>query len=333
VTTVSESGTWRQLLAVLICDPEERKRISRASGIEEVTLKRYAENKTKRIRLHMFWSLVAAVPQEYRARLIALICEKFPEISLDAAPPAADHAQPEAPEHVQLQVYERALRARATTPLSLRSWAICNLVLSAALEQLDPGPQMTGIKVVLVQCMCNPRGDAVNYLRETFLLGTPPWRTDQTTPLLLGAASLSSYAVTSGRPSICQNVRTNPTFLPVRQEEHEESAVAYPLRQGERVGGCFLVATQPDFFTSQRLPQIDAYADLLVLTPRDDEFYEKSAIRLRAMPASDVQRAHFASFRSRLNALVSAPDHKVANIVESEQLVWSQLGALTDLNS
>lgn len=315
------------MLAALISDPEERRRIARASGIDDATLKRYAENKTKRIRLHMFWPLVAAVPQVHRARLTALIREEFPDFSLDEAPSAIEPAQLEGAERVQLQVYERVLRAHATTPLSLRFWAICNIVMSAAIEQLDPGPQPTGVKVVLAQCISNPQGQAVNYLRETFLLGTLPWRTDQTTPLFLGAESLSGYAVISGRPAICQNLRKNPTFLPVRQEEYEESAVAYPLRQGERVGGSFLVvAAQPDFFTPPRLQLIDAYTDLVGLALRESEFFALDAIQLRTMPETSVQRAHFASFRSRVNALVSASEREVANIVEAEQRVWCQLG-------
>jgi len=43
------------------------------------------------------------------------------------------------------------------------------------------------------------------------------------------------------------------------------------------------------------------------------------------MPATDAQQAHFASFRRRVNEMISAPDRQVANIVEAEQLVWSQL--------
>jgi len=158
------------------------------------------------------------------------------------------------------------------------------------------------------------------------LLGTPPWRTNQITPLFLGAESLSGYAVTTARPAICQNLRTNPAFLPVRVEAYEESAAAYPLLQGERVGGCLLVAAaQIDFFTPPRLQLVNAYADLATLALRDDQFYEKQAIQLRSMPATDVQQAHFASFRRRVNEMISAPDRQVANIIEAEQLVWSQL--------
>lgn len=232
----------------------------------------------------------------------------------------------DATDGIPLDVYERATRAYATTPLSLRFWVISNLVLGAVLEQLDPEPHPVGVEVVLVQCMRCNQNETVGYLRETCLLGTPPWRTDQITPLFLGAESLSGYAVTTARPALCQNLRMNPAFLPVRLESYEESAAAYPLLQGERVGGCLLVAAaQIDFFTPPRLQLVNAYADLAALALRDDQFYEKQAIQLRTMPATDVQQAHFASFRRRVNEMISAPDRRVANIVEVEQLVWSQL--------
>ena len=131
-----------------------------------------------------------------------------------------------------------------------------------------------------------------------------------------------------------QNLRANPAFLPVRLEAYEESAAAYPLLQGERVGGCLLVATaQRDFFTPARLQLVNAYADLAVLALRDDQFYEKQAIQLRTMPATDMQQAHFASFRSRVNELINAPDRQVATIVQAEELVWSHLAVeLMSLN-
>ena len=312
-----------------ISDLDERKRIAQLAGVDEVTLKRYAEGKTKRIRPHLLRPLVAAWPSGERPLLTRLIREEYPDFVVSEQPDTASLNginAPEAPAAIPLEVYERVLRAYATTPLSLRFWTISHLALGAALEQLDPGPHSVGVEVVLVQCMRCTHSETVACLRETCLLGTTPWRTDQVTPLFLGAESLSGYAVTTARPAICQNLRTNPAFLPVRVEAYEESAVAYPLLQGERVGGCLLVAAaQTDFFTPLRLQLVNTYADLAVLALRDDEFYEKQAIQLRTMPTTDVQQAHFASFRRRVNEMIGAPDRQVANIVEAEQLVWSQL--------
>jgi len=261
--------------------------------------------------------------------LTRLILEEFPDFVLSEQPDASSLNgldSIEAPSDIPLEVYQRATRTHATTPLSLRFWVISHLVLGAALEQLDPGPHPVGVEVVLVQGMRCIHSETVGCLRETCLLGTPPWRTDQITPLFLGAESLSGYAVTTARPALCQNLRTNPAFLPVRVEAYEESAVAYPLLQGERVGGCLLVtAAQADFFTPPRLQLINTYADLAVLALQDDQFYEKQAIQLGTMPATDVQQVHFASFRRRVNEMISAPDRQVTNIVQAEQLVWNQL--------
>ena len=338
MTISSEPETWRQLLALHISDLDERRRIAQLAGVDEVTLKRYAEGKTKRIRPHLLRPLVAAWPSGERPLLTRLILKEFPDFVPSEQPNTSflnGLNTPEAPNGIPLEVYERVLRTHATTPLSLRFWVISNLVLGAALEQLDPEPHPVGIEVVLVQCMPCNHSESVGCLRETCLLGTPPWRTDQATPLFLGAESLSGYAVTTARPAICQNLRTNPAFLPVRVEAYEESAAAYPLLQGERVGGCLLVAAaQIDFFTPSRLQLVNAYADLAILALRDDQFYENQAIQLRTMPVSNVQQAQLASFRRRVNELISVPNRQVADIVQAEQLVWSQLAEeLMRLNS
>src|SRR5229473_2992241 len=112
MTLLSEPKTWRQVLATLIGDARERKRISQTSGIDEVTLKRYAENKTKSIRSHMLRSLVAAVPAEGRSLLIALIQEEYPAFSFAEFAPVDGLDPPkEVSERIQLEVYERVLRA------------------------------------------------------------------------------------------------------------------------------------------------------------------------------------------------------------------------------
>jgi hypothetical protein len=336
VTPLSEWRTWRQLLATLISDSDERSRISQASGIDEVTLRRYAENKTKRIRSHMLRPIVAAVPRKYRAPLIELLREEFPDFSYsEFLSIEGDELQKES-ERAPFEVYERVLHAHATIPLALRFWTICDLVLGAALEQLDPGPQTIGIKVILVQCMRSNHDDGVIHcLREAFVLGTGPWKMDQTMPLFLGAESLAGYAVTTCRPAICQNLRENPAFLPVRPEAYEESSVAYPLLQGDKVGGCLVVVTtMVNFFTPARLQLVSAYTDLAVLALQDDQFYEKQEIQLLTMPPTDIQQAHFASFRKRVHEMLSVPDSQVTNIVEAEELVWRQIAEeLMDIHS
>jgi hypothetical protein len=154
VTTSTEPQTWRQLLAMRIRDHDERRRIAQLAGVDEVTLKRYAEGKTKRIRPHMLRPLVAALPSGERPLMTRLILEEFPDFVPGEQPDASSLNglnSAGALERTPLEVYERTLRAHATTPLSLRFWVISNLVLGAALEQLDPGPHPVGVEVVLVQ--------------------------------------------------------------------------------------------------------------------------------------------------------------------------------------
>lgn len=324
----SEASTWRQLLATLIDDPDERRRISTASGIDDVTLKRYADNKTKKIRPHMLRLLVAAVPQQRRSQLITLIQLEFADISFSEFLPITGDEPQEALGRVQLEVYERVIHARATTPLALRFWVISNLVLNALLEQLDPGSHPVGVKVTFIQCIRCDRMSLVKYLREIALVGSGPWKTEQLLPLFLGAESLPGYAITSGRPAICQNLRANAAFLPVRLEAHAESSVAFPLLQGERVGGCLcVVAAAVDFFSPAWLSLIGTLADLAGLALQDDQFHDKQAIQLRVMPPDDVQQSHFVRFRSRVHEMISTParDSATINIVEAERIVWGQI--------
>src|SRR6266566_8076019 len=118
VTPSSEPETWRQLLALRISDLDERRRIAQLAGVDEVTLKRYAEGKTKRIRPHLLRPLVAAWPSGERPLLTRLIREEYPDFVVSEQPDTASLNginAPEAPAAIPLEVYERVLRAYATT--------------------------------------------------------------------------------------------------------------------------------------------------------------------------------------------------------------------------
>src|SRR5436305_1382884 len=139
VTISSEPQTWRQLLAMRISDLDERRRIAQLAGVDEVTLKRYAEGKTRRIRPHLLRPLVAAWPSEERPLLTKLILEEFPDFAPGEQPDTSflnGLNATGAPTTIAPEVYERALHSYATTPLSNRFWVISNLVLGALLDQL-----------------------------------------------------------------------------------------------------------------------------------------------------------------------------------------------------
>lgn len=137
MTISSEPETWRQLLATRISDLDERRRIAQLAGVDEVTLKRYAEGKTKRIRPHLLRPLVAAWPSGERTLLTRLILKEFPDFVAGEQPDTSSLNGLNvigAPIAIPLEIYERALRAHATTPLSLRFWVISNLVRAQPLN-------------------------------------------------------------------------------------------------------------------------------------------------------------------------------------------------------
>jgi hypothetical protein len=108
----SEPETWRQLLALRISDLDERRRIAQLAGVDEVTLKRYAQGQTRRIRPHLLRPLVAAWPSEERPLLTRLILEEFPDFVASEQPDTSSPnglKTPEAPTGIPLDVYERVL--------------------------------------------------------------------------------------------------------------------------------------------------------------------------------------------------------------------------------
>jgi GAF domain-containing protein len=216
-------------------------------------------------------------------------------------------------------------------------WSICNHVLRPALTQLDP--QRLGMGIWICQCVKSEEWNAIPSvwcLRERIQFGTAPWKNDLAPALLLGSESLAGYSVSKGQPAVCQNVRENTAFLPVRQEEFEESAAAFPLVQGEKIAGSLLLtSTQPDYFTHVRLNLIQRYVQLVSLAFHDHEFCDRGEIHLRDLPPTSVQQEHFASFRQRVTDTMNLGGRKgPKDISEAEALVWSQFAAeLADVAS
>src|SRR5579859_3069187 len=111
-----------------ISDLDERRRIAQLAGVDEVTLKRYAGGKTRRIRPHLLRPLVAAWPNEERPLLTRLILEEFPDFVPSDQPASVNGLnRTGAPTGIPPEVYERALHAHATTTLSNSFWVVSNI--------------------------------------------------------------------------------------------------------------------------------------------------------------------------------------------------------------
>jgi hypothetical protein len=329
-----EPQTWRELVGLLIADPEVKRRLADASGIGEVTLRRWASGETTP-RIYALRPLVQSLPA-YEELLVRLIRKEFPTFSPSEHPQFSSAGEHEAPgeveaERIPVEVYERVMAAHTSTTDSLRLWTICKHVLRAALWQLDP--KRHGLQISIVQCMHPPEGSEdrrVHALWESIEMGTSPWSSELSKRLLfLGSESLAGYAVTSALPAVSQNLRQDEPILPVRQELYEESAAAFPLlRAGQLIAGCLLIAsTRQEFFTPRRLLLLERYADLATLGFGDADFVQRGRIDLYPMADTPTQLAAFSDFRRRTVELMraGAREHHPLSLQQAEQAVRLQL--------
>jgi hypothetical protein len=232
---------WREFLGSIISNASERDRIATEIGVHSVTLSRWVSGESSP-RPHNMRQLLRAIPKQPRLQLQALL-EK---VSSDVSDYNIDTSEQEIPYKFIMEV----LDARASIPDLLRFWSITRLVLQQALRQLDP--ERVGMAITVVRCM-PPRDNKIRSLREGVGLGTPPWGGDlEEKALLLGAESLAGHVTVSCRLEHIGDLKSNKTFLPAYQVEHEVSAVACPIMYACRVAGCLLLSsTQLDYFAPE----------------------------------------------------------------------------------
>ncbi len=224
--------------------------------------------------------------------------------------------------------YADVLRAYANLSGVLRFWAICNLVLRQAREQLDP--QRQGIAVTIARCLPPRGGKKIRSLHECMRIAT--WEQQQEDSLLfLGAESLAGYAVSMGRPAVIQNL-TQGGQSACRStgngQSCEQSMAAYPVMQAGKIAGCLLAASvQPDYFAeTERLQLLQQYAEVIMLAFEPEEFYPGEQIELCVMPSEDVQLYYLAGMQQRVARIMaeSVVESRPINSMEAERLAWQQ---------
>lgn len=309
---------WREFLGSIISNTSERDRIATEIGVHSVTLSRWVSGESSP-RPHNMRQLLRAIPKQPRQQLQALL-EK---VSSDVSDYEIDTSEQEIPYKFIMEV----LDARASIPDLLRFWSITRLVLQQALRQLDP--ERVGIAITVVRCM-PPRDGKIRSLRESVGLGTPPWGGDlEEKALLLGAESLAGHVTVSCRLEHIGDLKSNKTFLPAYQVEHEVSAVACPIMHACRVAGCLLLSsTQLDYFAPEaRLSLVRGYTNLVSLAFNPDEFYDPEMIALHIMPPPDRQQEFFDGFRQRVLKRMqksAVMEQRLAS-TDAEQLEWLQI--------
>src|SRR5579885_2914117 len=120
--------TWRELLATLIADPQERQRIAEATGVSPITLTRWSSNKSNP-RKDNLRPLLEAVA-EYRQQLTELITKEFPDF-------LKEFPEAETLMEIPSAFYARVLSAHTSSPPLLRASTICILILQQIVVRLD----------------------------------------------------------------------------------------------------------------------------------------------------------------------------------------------------
>jgi hypothetical protein len=267
--------------------------------------------------------LLGALPSTESPLWRELIAKEFPKFAELETGSDIESESVEIPS----EFYARVINTYAIAPLQRRFWAISNLVLQQALAQLDPNK--VGMSITIARCM--PPGGAerkVSSLRELTGQGTPPWPANlEPQVMFLGIESLAGYTTTVGH-LLTTNRSDQSTRRPAHWLLWEESAIACPLIQEDRVAGCLLASsTQPSYFSPYRQTLFQKYSELLLLAFAPEDFYAIRDIMLRPMPSLEVQQAHFSFARERVsNALLeAAQERRPITITEVEQMVWQQI--------
>jgi|SRR5947209_4484723 len=312
--------TWRDLLAEIIQNPDEKRRIANALGVNPITLTRWVHGESVP-RLHSLHRLLEIVPDQ-RARFLPLIVKEFGAFS-----PASAEFSPAPVKSIPVTFYSYVLNLSSTVSPEQRFWSICNAVLHEALSQLDPGH--LGLQLSVIQCHTPSYGHSIRCLRERLELGTPPWEEQmEHRTRFLGAESLAGYVVSVNRPQVIANLNEQHE-LPNHLPEHALSAAAAPILYASRSAGCLLVTSaQPGYFSSPALLElIQEYASLLTLAFRPEDFYDRERIALQVMPSFEVQQSYLSTFRQRIVTLLrkAAGDRQPMSYNEAEQQVWWQI--------
>src|ERR1700719_1099849 len=119
---------WRELLRLIIHEPEIRKRIDNEIGKQAVNIKRWINGKAEP-RVQNLKQLLNVIP-EYREQIIELLGDDFADaFYTDSADATKD---------IPSMFIARVLSARAKTHQEIRYWSLCRLIIEQAIGQLDP---------------------------------------------------------------------------------------------------------------------------------------------------------------------------------------------------
>lgn len=310
--------TWRELLATLIADPQERQNIAEVARISPITLIRWSTNKSTP-RMDNLRPLLEALP-EYRQQLTELIVREFPHFFKEV--PEEETAM-----EIPSAFYARVLSAHTNSPSILRASTICILILQQIVVHLDP--RQLGLAAIVVQCMPPVQGKKVRSLRLIQGRGTSPWAGQiENRTQFFGAESQTGMALQSGRMIAVQSQEVKSRLFPAHYSSFEKSTAVFPIIQSDRVAGCLCLASNlPNFFSQVRLDLAKNYADLLVLAFEHSEFFDLQHVELGIMPSSPLQQERIANFQQRVtqHMIRAGRNNQSLTRPKAELRVWQEL--------
>ena len=334
------SETWRELLAEIIRDPQERERIVRELNVNPVTIARWI-NKESVPRIDNLRRLLNVIPE--RKHLFDLLIRDFPDIAL--------HVEADEPFYeITSHFYARTFSTYVTTPTNMRFWSIGKMVLQYLLELLDPDLQH--VAILLMQCQPSSRR-IIRSLRCVMGVGTPPWSGNlETQTILLGAESFVGQVLLSGHPALIENSeeytglwpnseysfpsaqllaidnrteRGHPSDFQIRRVASEMAApVIYTDR---RAGTLHVASTQLGAFRQPHLRLLQECATLIALAFAPDDFYPRQDIVLHIMPPPWMQGPLLLQVSQRILQLMrETMSEKVPlDRAHAERIVWQQI--------
>ena len=283
--------TWRELLSIIISDPDEKLRISKAADINPITLTRWIKHRSTP-RQDNLRPLLNVLPQ-YRQQFGELIAKEFPQFF-------TEYMTQEKTLEVPSEFYTRVLAAYTSSPPLLRQDLICTLIIQQILNQLDPQPEDLGI--ILFLCVKPEQGKKVHSLckvmgRASHYRGNDLERQIQ----FVGSESQSGHALIKKHPVVTQNIADHRRLFPHQIVGPEESTATFPILLADRTAGVLtLASTQPNFFTQALLDLIQHYVDLITLAFAPEDFYALYMIEPGVMPPRSIQIPYIADFQQRV---------------------------------
>jgi hypothetical protein len=338
---MERSKTWRELLAEITRDPQERERIVRELNVNPITITRWINDESVP-RIDNLRRLLNAVPDQ-RKHLFELLVRDFPDIALHVGNDGSFY-------EVTSDFYSTVFNTYVTTPASMRFWLISKMVLQYLLEQLDP--DLHHAAVFLLQCQLSS-GRIIRSMRSVMGVGTPPWGGNlETQTILLGAESFSGQVLLSGRPTLIENTNEYSGLWPASEytfpgsqlsafpKEMEKSSLSDPqihriasemaapvMRTDSRAGVLYVCSTLPGAFSSPHLQMLKECAMLVTLAFAPEDFYARYNIILHILPPPWMQGYLILQVAQRILQLMreTMNDEFPLDRVHAERIVWQQI--------